>query len=94
VGFQNDQLEVDQIWINRIKSQLMGTHVNITAHMGDAWISMRDLMEMSKGDIIQLDHDASRPLEIKIEGVLKMRGVPGVVKGNKAIKITEVIGES
>jgi flagellar motor switch protein FliM len=94
VGFQNDQLEVDQIWINRIKNQLMGTNVNITAHLGDAWISMRDLIEMSKGDIIQLDRDASKPLEVRIEGVLKMRGVPGIVKGNKAIKITEVIGES
>jgi flagellar motor switch protein FliM len=94
VGFQNEQLEVDQIWINRIKTQLVSTHVNIQAQLGSAWINARDLMEMKKGDIIQLDKDASKPLEIMVEGVHKLRGVPGVVRGNKAIKITEVIGEA
>ena len=30
VGFQNEQLEVDHIWINRIKAQLINTYLNIS----------------------------------------------------------------
>lgn len=93
VGFQSEQLEVDHIWINRIKNQLMGTHANLAVSLGHAWLNLSDLMELSRGDIIILDHDADKPLDILVEGILKFRGSPGVLKGNKAIKITEVLGE-
>lgn len=94
VGFQSEQLEVDHIWINRIKNQLMGTHANISVSLGHAWLNLSDLMELNRGDVIILDHDADKPLDITVEGILKFRGSPGVLKGNKAIKITEVLGEN
>lgn len=93
VGFQNEQLEVDHIWINRIKNQLLGTSVNVSVGLGYAWINMQDLMELKVGDMILLDRDADKPLDICIENVHKFRGVPGVIRGNKAIKITETLGE-
>lgn len=93
VGFQNEQLEVDHIWINRIKNQLLGTRVNVACTVGHAWVNMRDLTELAVGDIIILDHEANKPLTVTVEGVHKFRGVPGVVRGNRAIKITETIGD-
>ena len=93
VGFQNEQLEVDHIWINRIKTQLMGTSVNMICNMGNCWINLRDLMELSKGDVLILDRDSDKPLDIVVEGIHKFKGVPGIIRGNKAIKITEIIGD-
>ena len=93
VGFQNEQLEVDHIWINRIKAQLMNTHLNISVNIGDCWMNMREFMELSAGDILILENDADKPLNIFIEGRHKFKGIPGIIKGNKAIKITEIIGE-
>jgi flagellar motor switch protein FliM len=93
VGFQNEQLEVDHIWINRIKAQLMNTAVNLSVSMGDCWLSMRELMELNAGDILILEKDSDKPLEILIEGIPKFKGVPGVIRGNKAVKIVEIIGE-
>ena len=94
MGFQSEQLEVDHIWINRIKGQLVQTNVNVSVELGHAWITMNDLMGLSKGDVIVLEHDADKPFDVVIEGVKKFRGVPGVLKGNRALKITEIIGES
>ncbi|MCX6126554.1 MAG: flagellar motor switch protein FliM [Proteobacteria bacterium] len=91
VGFQSEQLEVDFIWINRIKEQIMGTTANMLVKLGEADISVRDLIELTPGDIIQLGTDATLPLEVLIEGVPKFKGVPGISKGNRAIKITEVV---
>jgi flagellar motor switch protein FliM len=93
VGFQNEQLEVDHIWINRIKSQLMATNVNVQCVLGHAWLNLREFMELERGDVILLDRDADKPLDISVEGIHKFRGVPGVVKGNKAIKIVETNGD-
>jgi flagellar motor switch protein FliM len=94
VGFQNEQLEVDHIWINRIKSQLLGTSVNMSVLLGHSWITLQDLMNLKKGDIMLLDRDADKPLDALIEGMHKFRVVPGVLKGAKAVKIIEVTGES
>jgi flagellar motor switch protein FliM len=93
VGFQNEQLEVDHIWINRIKSQLMITSVSLVVNLGNCWVNVKDLMELSKGDVLILDRDADRPLDILIEGIHKFKGVPGIIRGNKAIKITEIVGD-
>ena len=89
VGFQSEQLEVDFIWINRIKEQIMGTSANVLVKLGEADITVRDLLELKPGDIIQLDSDATQPLDIHVEGIPKFKGIPGLLKGNRALKIVE-----
>jgi flagellar motor switch protein FliM len=89
VGFQSEQLEVDFIWINRIKEQIMRTSAELLVKLGEAHIQVRDLLNLEKGDIIQLDTDATMPLSVLCEGVAKFKGVPGILKGNRAIRITE-----
>lgn len=89
VGFQSEQLEVDFIWINRIKEQIMHTSANLVVKLGEANLSVEDLMHLTPGDIIQLDKDATVPLDVMIEGVTKFRGIPGIMKGNRALKVTE-----
>jgi flagellar motor switch protein FliM len=92
VGFQSEQLEVDVIWINRIKEKIMQTNANLMVRLGSADISVRDLLELEVGDIIQLGSDATMPLEVLVEGKPKFKGIPGLSKGNRAIKITETLG--
>ncbi len=93
VGFQSEQLEVDFIWINRIKEQIMQTTVNLLIKLGEAEISVNDLMQLEVGDIIQLDTDATTPLDVLAEGIPKFKGLPGLLKGNRAIKVTESLIE-
>jgi len=93
VGFQSEQLEVDFIWINRIKEQIMQASANLLVKLGEANISTQDLIDLSPGDIIQLDRDATMPLDVLVEGIAKFKGMPGLLKGNRAIKITESIFE-
>jgi flagellar motor switch protein FliM len=93
VGFQSEQLEVDFIWINRIKEQIMGTAANVLVKLGEADITMHDLLDLSPGDIIQLDTDATMPLDIYVEGIPKFKGIPGLLKGNRALKIIEALAE-
>jgi flagellar motor switch protein FliM len=91
VGFQSEQLEVDFIWINRIKEQIMGTTANLLVKLGVADITVRDLLELETGDIIQLGTDATLPLDVLVEGVPKFKGIPGLSKGNRAVKVTDVV---
>jgi flagellar motor switch protein FliM len=92
VGFQSEQLEVDFIWINRIKEKIMQTSANMLVKLGAADITVRDLLELEPGDIIQLNSDATLPLDVLVEGLPKFKGIPGLSKVNRAIKITDIIG--
>ncbi|WP_141730934.1 flagellar motor switch protein FliM [Oligoflexus tunisiensis] len=94
VGFQSEQLEVDFIWINRVKEQIMQTTANMVVKLGEANIQVRDLMNLEVGDIIQLDTDATMPLNVMVEGIPKFKGIPGLLRGNRAIRITESMFES
>jgi flagellar motor switch protein FliM len=89
VGFQSEQLEVDYIWIHRIKEQIMRTHANIRISLGSADITVHDLANLEPGDVIQLSHDATEPLDLEVEGIPKFKCIPGVLKGQRAVKITE-----
>lgn len=93
VGFQSEQLEVDHIWINRIKEQIMVTTVNMLVKLGEANINVNDLVNLEIGDIIQLDQDASLPLDVLVEGVSKFKCIPGVLKGQRAVKVMETLSE-
>jgi len=88
-GFQSDQLEVDHEWMLRFKRQLGKALVNITVELGRTEITGRDLLGLKAGDVIQLDQDVSDAVLVKVEGVPKFKGVPGVVEGNQALKVTE-----
>lgn len=94
VGFQSEQMEVDHIWINRIKNQLVSTTANLSVSLGHCHLNVNDLLELKRGDVLILDHDCDKPLDIFVEGILKYRGTPGIIKGSKAVKITEVTGEA
>ncbi len=91
VGFQSEQLEVDYIWINRIKEHVLKTKVDVRVRLGEADININDLVNLEVGDILQLNKDAASSLEIDVEGITKFFGVPGVLRGQRAVRITETL---
>lgn len=90
-GFQSDQLEVDQAWIKRLRDRLTAAFVQIRVEMGAASMSTRDYMALRVGDVVQLENDADSEMIIRVEGIPKFMGMPGVVKGNRAVRVRRVI---
>jgi flagellar motor switch protein FliM len=90
-NFQSEQMEVDQVWVNRLRGELMKTEVEMVAELGQAQMTPRELLSLQKGNVLMLGRDVSDPLYIKTEGTAKFRGYSGVSRGMKAIQITEVL---
>lgn len=89
--FQSEKLEVDQVWVLRLRAELLSTDIQIIAELGTTEITPEDLMGFKVGDTLILGNDVTDPLILKVEGNPKFKGFPGVSRGNKAIQITEVI---
>ena len=89
--FQSEELEVDQVWVSRLRAELLSTDIEIIAELGGTQITPEELMHFKAGDTLILGNDVTDPLILKVEGNPKFKGFPGVSRGNKAIQITEVI---
>ncbi len=90
-GFQTERLEVDISWINRLKRLITTLFVEASVELAEKEITVREVLNLKKGDIINLGKDIAEPLTVYIEKVPKFKGYAGIYRNNKAVKITEKI---
>ncbi|MDP7557175.1 MAG: flagellar motor switch protein FliM [Nitrospinaceae bacterium] len=89
--FQSEEMEIDQVWVRRLRTELLQTEVEMVAELGVSDTTPGRLLEFKVGDTIMLGNDVTDPLFIKVEGIPKFKGFSGVSRGTKAIQVTEVI---
>jgi flagellar motor switch protein FliM len=78
-------------WKKRLRQELGDIMVEVKAELGTGRITGHHLVSLKVGDVIQLRQDVNDFLVAKIEGVPKLKGRAGTIKGNKAIKIEKRI---
>jgi flagellar motor switch protein FliM len=88
---QTDQLEVDSVWTERFRNQLKEAPVEVVVELGRAEVTGKEVLNLSVGDVIQLDTYSQDKLMVKVESVIKFTGFPGFCRGNQAIQISNVI---
>jgi flagellar motor switch protein FliM len=88
-----------QSWFSAAKNQrskaieeqigrgLHSAGVGVTAMLAQTTITLRDMMEMSVGDIISTDKPASQPVVVCVEGERKFLAQIGQYKGKRALRI-------
>ncbi len=92
-GMQFDLMAIDPQWSSRLSSGLQEAPLQLSVEMGNAGITLRELLELAPGDTIMLDKPCSSELLVKVEGVPKYYGVPGIRHGNKAIQLSKITGK-
>jgi flagellar motor switch protein FliM len=92
-GMQFDVMAVDPQWSFRLSSEIQEAPLELSVEMGNASITLRELLELSADDTIMLDKPCSSELLVKVEGVPKYFCVPGIRHGNKAIQISKIKGK-
>lgn len=88
---QTEQLEVDSIWTERFRNRLKEVPVEIAVELGNAQVTGRELLDLTIGDVIQLDTYSKEKLMVKVENAIKFAGYPGFYRGNQAIQISNVV---
>ena len=76
---------------DEIRKLLGRTEVNVVAELGTTIYSVEDILNFEVDDIIRLNTGPQNNVTVNVERVPKFLGMPGVVKGSKAVQITEVI---
>jgi flagellar motor switch protein FliN/FliY len=66
--------------------------VGITVQLGSCQLSMREVLNLAPGSVVQLDKFADAPVEVLVNEKLVARGEVVVVENRFGIKITEMVG--
>lgn len=68
--------------------------VQLTAQLGKTRITIRELLNLQQGSVVELDGLAGQPLEIFINGYLVAQGEVVVVNDKYGIRLTDIIQPS
>jgi len=90
-GFQSEQMETDQSFVDRFKQNILRSDIEIIVELGTAQISTREVLNLQQGDVIQLDDDPAAALTIMVEGEKKFKGHPAIYRGNQAVQVSEIL---
>jgi flagellar motor switch protein FliM len=89
-GMQFDLMAIDPQWSSRLTDEIMEAPMETAVELGNASITLRELLDLAPGDTIMLDKACSSEMIVKVEGIPKYFGIPGVKHGNKAIQISKI----
>ncbi|MEA1892238.1 MAG: flagellar motor switch protein FliM [Campylobacterota bacterium] len=70
---------------------LGGAQVTLEANLGDAELTMRDVLELQIGDVVRLSSAADDIVTVSINGKERFQGEIGLRRFRKSIQITEVV---
>ncbi len=65
--------------------------VSMTMEVGTTRLSIRNLLQLGRGSVVELDRLAGEPMDVKVNGVLVAHGEVVVVNEKFGIRLTNVI---
>jgi flagellar motor switch protein FliN/FliY len=68
--------------------------VSISMEVGNTEITIRNLLQLNQGSVIELDRLAGEPLDVLVNGTLIAHGEVVVVNDKFGIRLTDVISPS
>jgi flagellar motor switch protein FliN/FliY len=71
---------------------ILDVGVKLSVELGSCQMSMRDVLQLAAGSVVQLDKASEAPVDLYVSGKLFARGEVIVVEGRIGIRITELIG--
>lgn len=63
----------------------------VEAEMGRASRSVREVLKLGEGAVIEFDKDSSEPVDLVVNGTLIARGEVVEIEGNYGVRITELM---
>lgn len=85
----SDRGEVDGRWQESLRSEIMRSEVTLNSKLIEKEMSISDVIELKKGDVIPIDMPETVLLEV--ENVPVFKGKLGLSDGNYAIEIVEKV---
>jgi len=86
-GGAGDSTERDGRWTSALRDEVDDAEIELNAVLGEATVTLADLLNLRSGDVIPCDFNGS--ITLNAESVPLFRGNFGVSRGQQAVKINQ-----
>ncbi len=69
---------------------VMDVELNVTLRFGQRLLTLREVLDLTSGSVIELDRQVEEPVELLLEGKVIARGEAVVIDGNYGLRITDI----
>jgi flagellar motor switch protein FliN/FliY len=76
----------DQVNLNLV----MDVELNVTLRFGKRQLTLREVLDLTSGSVVELDRQVEEPVELLLDGIVIARGEAVVIDGNYGLRITGV----
>ena len=63
---------------------------NVTLRFGQRLLTLREILDLTTGSVVELDRQVEEPVELLLEGKVIARGEAVVIDGNYGLRVTDV----
>ncbi|NQZ50144.1 MAG: flagellar motor switch protein FliN [Moritella sp.] len=91
--FSNDDNVISPEQQHKLDS-ILDIPVVISMEVGRSKISIRNLLQLNQGSVVELDRIAGEPLDVMVNGTLIAHGEVVVVNDKFGIRLTDVISQT
>lgn len=86
-SYQSVETEVNEVNVSWLTEHIQNADAEMLALLGKRNITLRQFLKLKVGDLIPLNQEVEKPLNVLLQGVPKLTGIQGAYKGRKAIQI-------
>lgn len=69
---------------------VLDVELNVVLRFGQRQLSLREVLDLTSGSVIELDRQVEEPVELLLDGKVIARGEAVVIDGNYGLRVTEV----
>ncbi len=70
---------------------VMDVELEVTLRFGQRQLSLREVMDLASGSVVELDREVDEPVELILDGRVIARGEAVIVDGNYGVRVTEIL---
>jgi flagellar motor switch protein FliM len=86
-----EDLEMRAKWFQNLRTTVKEVPLELRAVLGKKRLSVEQFLKIRKNSVIITDTGVDDPIEVTISNQPKLKGKIGVYKGNKAVRVEEIL---
>jgi len=91
--FASTRKETTSAHLALLKKKIEKAKIPLVAELGTTVLSVQDLLQLQVGDVVSLDSNVKKELNVKIGSRTKFKARPGVVDKKISVQITSIVEE-
>ena len=86
-----EDMEMREKWLQKLRERVKEVPLDIKGILGKKKISVEEFLRIKRDSVILTDTSVDEPIDIEVGNKTKLRGKMGIYKGNKAVRIEEIV---